>query len=325
MSTDRCEWSDLRRQECDHCTPGEHSTIVLEPAATKDHRPRLDLFAYIADPLSDDRPPLKLGSVGEDRCACGQPTRDHAYACDDCGDELARVLGDVPWLAEQLDLTITRQRAKTPGSGQSGDGAPFHEKASNILAALRNELANTVRVCIDERVRTSAPTDDWPADNLPAMSRWMLWRVDGYTRNEGFTETLRTLLRVESNALRAIDREAEKKFLGWCSECNIGAVYAHGDATEGYCAERDCRAEYDTATARAALEDALDDRLCTASEIARLATYLGLPTSRDRVRNLVTQWNRRGRLVAHTGDEPRYRYGEVRVLLAAAYSGADSA
>lgn len=321
MSTDRCEWSDLRRRECDHCTPGEHSAIVLEPPAGEDRRPRLDLFSYTPDPLGTDKPPLKLGTGGDNLCACGQPTRDHAYACDDCGDELARILGDVPWLAEQLHLTETRQRAKTPGSGGAGDGVPWHEKASNILAALRNELVNTIRVCDDDGVRTSSPSDAWPADNIPAMSRWLLWRVDGYTLHEGFTETLRTLLRVEANALHAIDRAADRKFLGWCNECGIGAVYAHGDAATGRCVEHGCGAEYDTASARAALEDALDDRLCTAAEIAKLATYLGLPAGRERVRNLVNQWNRRGRVVAHVGeDEPRFRYGDVRVLLAATYS-----
>lgn len=43
-------------------------------------------------------------------CRCGRPTRDDAYGCDDCGDELARALAEVPWLTEELEVTISRQK-----------------------------------------------------------------------------------------------------------------------------------------------------------------------------------------------------------------------
>ncbi|HET7386987.1 MAG TPA: hypothetical protein VFJ19_10030 [Nocardioidaceae bacterium] len=225
----------------------------------------------------------------------------------------------MPWLAEQLEVTITRQRAKVPGANGTGDGVPWHEKASDVLNALRNELVTTIRICDDDHVRHSSPSNEWPADDPPAMSRWLLWRVDGLTFHASVTETLRTLLRIEDNALRVIDRSAERKFLGWCTVCNIGAVYACGDAATGRCVERDCRTEYDTETARATLEKALDDRLCTASELARLSTYLGIPAGREQVRKSINQWHRRGRIAGHGNEEPRFRYGQVRVLLAQAY------
>ena len=59
-------------------------------------------------------------------CRCGRPTRDAAYVCDYCADQLARALGDVPWLANELEVTITRQKGvdyRRVGGGSGGKKA----------------------------------------------------------------------------------------------------------------------------------------------------------------------------------------------------------
>jgi hypothetical protein len=63
----------------------------------------------------------------------------------------------------------------------------------------------------------------------------------------------------------------------------------------------------------------LDDRLCTAAEIARLSTYLGLQADRAKVRNRINVWAKRGRIVSETEltTEPAYRFGIVWRLLVA--------
>ena len=70
---------------------------------------------------------------------------------------------------------------------------------------------------------------------------------------------------------------------------------------------------------RARLLGELDDRLCTAAEIAHLSTYLGLKADREQVRKRINQWNKRGLITEHPGvtDEVTFRFGEVYERLAA--------
>lgn len=332
LRKDWCDVGDLPRATCAHCNaqPGDGLRYLDRPW-TFDGQPVVrrsgrNVFPTIADPPSPDRPPVKRRGRGDPgHCACGTPTRDQAYGCDHCAGELERVFAEAPWLAEQLDATITRQRAAA-GGASSPDSLPWNDKAARILADLRKHLTATVRLCDQYDVRNQSPYPGGPdGDSVHALSAWLLWRVDGLTFRPEFTDTLKTALRVEADALLAIDRGPDLLFLGVCDArdddglCG-GAIYARAGDELGKC--RACRAEYDTARYRGNLEQALDDRLCTASEIAHLATYLGLPSraTRDRVRNLVNQWHKRGRIKAVGGKgEARFRYGDVIVLLAAAY------
>lgn len=271
-----------------------------------------------------DIPNLRLRNHAEG-CGCGQPTRDHAYACDDCASELTRFLADAPWLAEQLDITITGQRGKRPGqSGRASDGLPWNTKASNVLRALHAHLITTVNLCEAEHIRHQSPYTGLPANTPETLSRWLLWRVDGLMFTKNFTDTLRYALAVEKKALAVIDRQPDRMFLGMCELARLklcdGAVYVKAGDTIGKC--RTCGMKYDAEDRRAALEAALDDQLCTAAEIAKLATYLGIQAPRDTVRKSVNRWHNRKQLTPKLIDpdgSPRFRYGDVAPLLSALY------
>ncbi len=256
----------------------------------------------------------------ETTCTCGRATRDEAFMCDDCGDELARLLGDVPAIVEDLDITITGQRGKAPASGRSATTAlPWNDKAAVVLQALRNELVNAVRTCIEDQVRNSSPYPGWPDDTLPAISAWLLWRVDGLAFHEEGPGLMRRLASIEGRAIRAVDRRPDVQYLGSCiaPSCD-GGIYAEVGDLVGHCRRPECRAPYKVDASRRTLEAALDARLCTAAEIAHLATYLGLRAKREAVRKRVNQWHTRGLVTpkshAENGD-PRFAYGEVRGLL----------
>jgi hypothetical protein len=265
----------------------------------------------------------------ETTCRCGQPARDNGYVCDRCADRLATALGDVTWLADELETTITRQRgAPTTGSAPSAErGLPWHDKASEARRHLHALLVSWVRFCAEEHTR-GVPS--WqPVDRLQSLSRWLLHCVHGLTLHDIGPEAVDEITDAVADCERIVFwKRRSRVYLGPCTEmvgededqpCP-GEVYAEEGAPVGYCEE--CEGAVTVVIRRSELERELADRLCTAAEIARLATYLGLPADRDRVRKRVHYWHRHKRVVPRGKDEsgdPMFRYGEVRVMLYAEF------
>lgn len=341
MSTvEYCGWSDLPIYECDHCpadarraaedalrdanrgSTGNDTTVIPKDPENATLRV-VSLWSEVAP--GGERPALHLKASDGETCACGLPLRDNAIGCDDCVAEMERILGDTPWLVEQLELAVTGQRSRT-GAGRDGAGLPWNDVAAETLDALRNELVGTVRILVEDHGL------DWPADDLGAISRWLLTHVRLLAYDDAWTDTLRNLRSIEGSTLRIVDNPPPTVFLGQCGalvwqgsgdtlrieECP-GSVYAREGVEVGYC--RECEKPYDVDVRRDQLERRLDDQLVTASEIARLSTYLGIEQPRERVRNLVQTWHRRKRITAvGTRDgAPTFRYGDVRGLLSLAY------
>jgi hypothetical protein len=262
-------------------------------------------------------------------CKCGRPTRDHAYVCEDCGDALARALGDVPWLAEQLDISVTGQKGvdyRRVGGGKGGKKpserpSPVAWGPSEARAHLRALLVSWVLFCEAEDVRHQSATSAMPADDLPALSRWMLNRVDGLMLYDIGSEAVDEITDAVAKCHRLVDRPAERQYLGTCdvdpNACVTGRLYSRPGSKWARC--DNCGTTVDADVIRARLLTELDDRLCTAAEIARLSTYLGLKANRDAVRKRINQWHARGLLVEHAGltDEVTFRFGTVYAKLAA--------
>jgi hypothetical protein len=262
-------------------------------------------------------------------CRCGRATRDEAYVCDTCAQSLARALGDVPWIGEELDVTLTRQRSApiTGGAPSAERGLPWHEKASEARRNLHGLLVSWVRFCDEEGVR-GAP--QWQAtDSLPSLSRWLLNCVRGLTLHDIGPEAVDEITDAVADCERVVFwKRRARIYLGPCGQvvrdedgivmmdrCP-GDVYAEELAPVGTCDE--CGQGVTVVVRKGELEKQLDDRLCTPAELARLAVILGLEVPRERVREKVNYWHRHKRIAQHGADEnghPMFRYGEVRTML----------
>jgi hypothetical protein len=279
-------------------------------------------------------------------CRCGKTTKDAAYVCEDCGDKLARALGEVPWVTDELEVTVTRQKGVDYRSvgGSSGGKKPSERpspvvwSASDARSDLKALLVAWVRFCHDERVRNQQPPPiagptcqtcdhrtcdrisrgDLPADNVPAMSRWLMWRVDGLLLHEIGPDAVEEITDAIAKCKRLIDVRPDKWYAGPCNaetndiECGVDlyAKAASGDVTCSTCA-----ATYDVAARRTWLLGAAQERLADAATLARSVSWLGSkPLNAARVR----KWAERGRIVAmeHEGTKPLYRIGDAIDLLA---------
>lgn len=253
-------------------------------------------------------------------CRCGRPTRDKAFVCDSCADSLTRSLGDIPWLAEELETTITKQRGiPTEGGSSSSETAlPWHEKAADARRNLHGLLATWCRFCDEEDVRNSSPMTGLPVDELEAMSRWLLWRVDGLTFHDIGLEAVDEITNAVAECERLIDRRPDRWYAGPCvnnSEVAVCGADLYAKRTTGDVRCRSCGAVYDVAERRAWLLAEAEDRLADATTVARAVSWLGaeaLTPSR------IWKWAERGRILAkgHDGRRPLYRIGDAIDLLA---------
>lgn len=261
-------------------------------------------------------------------CRCGAPTRDEASLCDKHAGELTQALAETPFLVEQLEVSRTRQRA-SGGVANSGEtGLPWDEAASSAERALHSTLCTWVRFCDEEHVRHQSPKLDLPIDSSTAMSRWLLWRVDGLTFHELGPDAWEEITNATAEARRIVFRKPQPKvYLGACTtivggeECGH-AIYATKGDEKGRCVAPDCRTEFPVAESQENLLKALDGRLLTAADVATTATYMALPVTRDRIRKQINTWHKRKRLTSRGVDEkgdPTFNFGEVRKLLEETY------
>lgn len=183
---------------------------------------------------------------------------------------------------------------------------------------------------------------------IPAMARWLLHRVDGLALHPSGYDALEQIEQAIEGARNVVFwKPTPQVYLGRCEghecacACHTGFGYACSETTctqpdapdsaepcdgDVYAPEgedvgtcRICRTGYSVAIKRKGIEAELDDMLYTATEIGRLAAFLGLGMGRDAVRNLITSWHTRGRLTAvdHQGRQgaARFRYSEAKTQL----------
>lgn len=282
-------------------------------------------------------------------CRCGRPTRDDGYFCDTCGASLTRALAEVPFLVEQVNITITRQRSAAIGGGGSksskasleeyladvasqglkGVQTPWHDKASTARRNLHDVLVLWVRLCAEEGVRHTSGPERLPIDETAALSRWLMCRVDGLRLHEAGCDAVEEIADAAAEVRRIVFwKRKNRSYLGTCGlavtddEGNVeveacpGDVYADEGADVGTC--DDCAQGVTVVIRQAEITKKLEDHLCTPAEIATYAVYLGLQAPRQSVRRKVNHWAENKRILkrgeASNGD-PMFRYGEVRPLL----------
>lgn len=272
-------------------------------------------------------------------CGCGAEVHDGIQTCEECLAKLDTALGDLPWLDEQLEVSISRQRGvdNRGGTPSTGEHAlPWNDRASKAHRRLQRTLANWITRIDELGVHHQAPTLGLPRGDhdrwtITAMSRWLAWRVDGLATHPAGHRAMLDITSAAASATQTVLwKRRSRIFLGPCNAILLdprtliptgacpGEVYADEGEDNGRCDH--CHLPYLVEERRARLERELDDTAFTAAGIARLSTFLGLDLSREQVRKRINQWHRRGRILASTHDpltgEPMFRYGAVRALLA---------
>lgn len=270
---------------------------------------------------------IRLKQVGQ----CQHVGEARAWICKECADSFATMLKAVPDIVDQINLTRAGTQGidyRTVGGGSGGSKTmPLPVAPAAYLARdeIRKVLLALVRACTDLRVQHSHHLVTIPhRGDIPAMATWLLWRVDGMALHPEFDGMPQALGRTIERALRVIDRPPTRQDLGACPTGCGGRFTAVQGHAIGECSR--CQHREDAQPIRDGLLRVLDDRLCTASEIARLSTYLGLTADRKRVETVVRVWSHRGRIKSSTDPRdtavpPRslYRFGDVHPLLVAQY------
>jgi hypothetical protein len=245
--------------------------------------------------------------------------------CGACAGQLVRALHDVPFLAAQLRVSLSRQASRTVGGGSTVIPLPYGERASEAAWVLRSTLVGWVQVLAERDSGSFGPfcpqcehvscgiirLGPWPDDTLQAMARWLWLRHERLTRHPAADEAHDEITSAVRQAERAIDRHAERWYAGPCV-CTED-IYARPGAAMVTCPA--CGSQYDVAERRGYLLEAAEDTLAGATLIAQALTSLGQPVTPDRV----WKWAQRGRIVAHGTDlrgRPLYRVGDVIELLA---------
>jgi hypothetical protein len=267
----------------------------------------------------------------EQTCRCGRPTQDQ-FVCDDCTNTLAVALGEIPWLEQELETTTTRTRGvdyRTKGGTPSTERpSPVAWSASDARTNLHGFLTAWVRYCHEHDIRNSSPQRGLPAENLTAMSKWLLWRVDGLALDTHGPAAVEQITAAVNKGKRLIDNPPEKMYAGRCGYETPDAtcpneLYVKIGAKIVRCTT--CGTEWDVPERRTWLLAEAEEVLATAVEISRAVSWLGTePLNAATVR----KWASRGRLPAHGHDRtgrPLYRVGDAIDLLSGAVTKGSAA
>lgn len=252
-------------------------------------------------------------------CNCGRPTRDDAYVCDEDLSELAIALGNVPAVVEELTITLGREKgidyaadsahgktvplAKKDVDDDGDKGADartslaYHHGASEALAQLRQTLTTWARFCDEEGIRHQSTKNGLPEPDegirisLQALSRWLLWRVDGLGFSDLGCDAVSDITRAVGRCVMVIDRPAERVYAGPC-ECGRD-LYAKPSAKVTKCPA--CEREWNVEEMRDWMRSNVMGRLVTAHEGAVLLGKFELPVAQK----TIDSWHERKRIVDH--------------------------
>lgn len=251
--------------------------------------------------------------------ACSRPVHDGWYVCATCAQTFEReVLAEIPWLLEDIENVVT---------GQTRYVTQSHGKAAEtpLVVNLRaSDARDAVVIALDTAARVIAEENGWEVTwtDGQGAARMLLHRISALRLHPAGGEMLDEISRHFAGAVWVCDRPAAKQFLGDChelyqqSEPCPGKVYGKQGRHEARCDT--CGLEWEADELRQAKLRELGDRWCSASEIARLVTYLGLPLDRKKVRKRINQWSHRGIIesrVSFSEGEAHYRFGEVHARL----------
>jgi hypothetical protein len=247
---------------------------------------------------------------------CTRPTTI-GVLCNDCHNELTHHIDNLPWALEQLQNAATNQTRFTTGGGAKSTETPlmFNPFASGALAS----LIATVQIWQGRLADHTGQPIRHP--NPIKAAKWMGQNISSARTYINAGQMLDALTHAHEHVEKVINKPPQRQYLGDCADVDNsghtcpGRMFAYPNEAEARCDT--CTKEIDAATRRLELLRKMDDKIMSAAEIARIATYMGLTIDRVQVRKRINKWHSRHRItpINHDADNPTFRFLEVRLLL----------
>lgn len=250
---------------------------------------------------------------------CTRPCSD-AWLCRGCIDQLTAELRQIPWLAEQLEVTLTRQARVGTRNGPRSSERPlvFHWGASVDLETMRDGLSTWATTIAQQRgIQVDAAREPAP------LANWLIRWAGEAAQHPDAAELHGDVLAMTRAARRTIDLAPDLRFVGPCDghravqPDTVGCgedLYAGMNSFTVRCATEGCTAEYNIEGRRAWLLEQAVDQLRTARQLAYELPWiagvvvnvktLGMWATRDKIT----------RYLPHAKDPrqaTRFRVGEV--------------
>jgi hypothetical protein len=237
--------------------------------------------------------------------SCSRPAPD-ATICPSCTGQAAAHLRQVPWLVEQLTVTLTRQARMGDRNGPRGRESPvvFNEGASQDLEILR-ELTSRWSGLVAAHRGISVD-----AAGTVELARWLLRWNGAAAQHPDAADYLTELDHAIRGAQRTIDRAPELRYVGPCEDCAQDLyVLAERPPATVVCPTDECEAAYPMEERRAWLLEQTYDRLLTANEMSR--AIAALVPGQHLTPNLISQWAKRDKITRYL-PHPRDPHRRVR-------------
>jgi hypothetical protein len=250
-------------------------------------------------------------------CNCEQPD---GLLCHNDTTKLERALGDVRWIVTELDTAASKQaRIGNP----SGGGGLARERNPISWGAV--EAADTLGNVLTTWARDIGQRDDIWRINAAAVSASyvLLGNIDAIRRHPAVAELVDEVVDAVEQARRAIDRPADRVYLGQCLSVIPGApdgdgiecyeeIWGKVDAHEVTC--RVCGVTHEVAERRAGLLDRARPLIVTVKQAAEYMGEVGGITVNQKT---IRSWIERDKLADHSGGvgERTIRLGDLLELV----------
>jgi hypothetical protein len=238
--------------------------------------------------------------------------------CHACTTALERELGDVAAIVAELDISLSKQaRIGNAGSpGLARERTPINVGTVDPRWILDNVLGTWARDIMGE------PDARWSPAFVPSRSpaitasRVMLSNASLIRRHPAVTELVDEITDAIAQARRAVDRPADRVYLGQCyvetpdpdgkQVTCLAELYASPTASEVQC--KVCGAEHPVGERRAWLLQRAADMIVTVKEASSyLGEIGGIKVSQSSIRGYL----HRGRLAYRPGVENGIRLGDL--------------
>lgn len=248
---------------------------------------------------------------------CGRPRSD-LYVCRHCVYRLTVALSALPWLYDELEVTMTRQDVIGADGGRKAADTPLPFKTEASEA--RSVIADTVRPWA-HMFSLAANDAEWV--DLPALTGtvrfsvpprnstgWLKNNIPFITTRPEAGAALDELESAVALGYRTIDRPPEKLVAGECATGDCAAVlFARPGDRSVKC--RECGAVHDVAERRQWMADSAGEFYVTAAvalEWARIFLDKRIPDG------TWWSWKSKGKVVAWGLDDAGkdlFRFGDV--------------